>query len=56
MNELTVTEDTCLSSLTIGPEGKLLAPEGKVILMTVDGKDTLPTPRIYRGAIHISLI
>ena len=51
MNEFTATEDTCLSSLTIGPEGKLLAPEGKVILMTVDHVLTDPVPGDYRGEI-----
>jgi hypothetical protein len=49
----TLTETTAVSALTIGSEGKLLAPEGKLLTMTVDGIQTEIVPGTYAGDIRL---
>ena len=46
---------TELDRLEIGPEGTLSAPEGKCVLMTVNGVFTDPGPGIYEGRIVLTV-
>ena len=52
---VTLQKSRKLSVLTIGPEGKLEAPEGKLLTMTVDGVQTDPLPGKYSGDICLTL-
>lgn len=56
MNILTayqVSESTALTELVIGPEGKLLPPEGKLLTMVVNGTVVDPYPGTYTGKIEL---
>lgn len=50
-----VEETTHLYDLTIAPEGKVTAPEGKFIAMTVDGIGCDPKPGRYHGDIILTV-
>lgn len=52
---LLVQENTNLKKLEIGPEGKLLAPAGKLLSMTVNGVQMDPLPGTYEGDIVLKL-
>lgn len=51
----TVTGDSYITSLTLEPGAKLLAPEGKALKVTVDGKEIAPASGTITGKIHISV-
>ena len=48
-----LTENLSLSSLTIGAEGKLTVPEGKLFAMTKDGIQMDALPGTYEGDIRL---
>lgn len=50
-----IMESMTLSHLTIGPEGKLLPPEGKLLTMIVDGIEVDPLPGDYQGEIVLAV-
>lgn len=52
---VTLQESRKLNALTIGLEGKLEAPEGKLFTMTVDGVQMDPLPGEYSGDICLTL-
>lgn len=51
----TVTTTTKLSQLVIGANGKLVAPTGKYLTLTVDGVGTAIAPGVYHGAIVVTV-
>ena len=57
----TITQDylldtsQALSQLEIGPEGRILVPQGKLFTMTVDGVQTDPLPGTYTGDIRLTV-
>ncbi len=53
--KVTIDENKTLDMLTIGPMGKLLPPEGKLLTMTVDGVQTDPLPGEYSGDIRLTV-
>jgi hypothetical protein len=50
-----VTEDSTLTSLTIGDNSTVSAPNGKTLVMTVDGKETPIQSGTYTGTIVIAV-
>ena len=52
-NEYLFTENTALEKLSIGPEGKLTAPAGKLLTVVVNGVELDPVPGEYDGDIQI---
>lgn len=51
----TVTGTSYITALTLAPGAKLLPPEGKHLIMQVDGVETAILPGNYQGAIVITL-
>lgn len=50
-----LTESIALGQLTIGPEGRPLPPEGKLLTMVVNGVEMDPVPGEYTGDIRLGL-
>jgi hypothetical protein len=50
-----VTEDSTLTSLTISDDSAVSAPDGKTLVMTVDGQETPIQSGTYTGTIVISV-
>jgi hypothetical protein len=50
-----VEETTALKGLTLGPKAQLLAPEGKLLTMTVNGEGTEMVPGVYEGDIVLTV-
>ena len=50
-----VRDSMTVTEMTIGPEGKLLPPEGKLLTMTVDGVQMDPLPGTYSGSICLTV-
>ena len=48
-----LTESIALGQLTIGPEGRPLPPEGKLLTMVVNGVEMDPVPGEYTGDIRL---
>jgi hypothetical protein len=50
-----IAETTTLKGLTLGPDAKLEAPEGKLVTMTLNGEGVQPVPGIYEGDIVLTV-
>ena len=50
-----ISRDLHIKSLDIRPDGSVSAPEGKYLLLTVDGVNVKPEPGFYEGDIQISV-
>jgi hypothetical protein len=50
-----ITEDSTLTSLTISDDSTVSAPDGKTLVMTIDGKETPIQSGTYTGTIVISV-
>lgn len=53
LNSVPIKENMILRHLTIGPEGKLEPPEGKLLTLAVNGLVVDPLPGEYEGDIRI---
>ena len=51
----TVADTSYITALTLAPEAKLLAPEGKALRMTVDGNETPIAAGSYTGKIVLEV-
>ena len=52
-NTCLLTENTALDKLSIGPEGRLAVPEGKLLTVVVNGTEVDPIPGEYSGDIRL---
>lgn len=52
----TVTGTSYVNCLTIAPEAAVQAPEGKRLLVTVDGQETSLTAGEYKGQITLQVL
>lgn len=52
-NTYQLTENATLDKLVIGPEGKIAAPEGKLLTVVVNGVEIDPVPGEYAGDIRL---
>lgn len=50
-----VPDECWITGLHIDETSAVKAPEGKTLVMTVDGKETTVQPGVYKGKIHFSL-
>ncbi len=52
----TVEKTSYITALTIGDQAAVLAPEGKCLIMTVDGVPAVTKPGIYTGKIVLEIV
>ena len=51
----TVTGESWITALDLAEGARLCAPDGKTLVMTVNGAETVPAPGRYAGLVHLTV-